>query len=94
VPNLTSPAGRVPRPPLHRLLAFFAVVTLCLAVDVLVVFGLYKAASALLTGLGWQALGQAAFVASVLLYLLYRVHRGVRSRNPVAQDGDQESVSS
>jgi hypothetical protein len=82
----------VSRPPLQRVVVFFVIVTLCLAADVLIVFGLYRAGTALLAGLEWQTLGQAALLSGVLLCLVCRARRTARA--PVEQDDHGESIGS
>ena len=89
MPHLTLPARRAARPPLGRLVAFLAVVTLCLLVDALIVFALYKTGAALLAGLEWQTLVQAALGSSVLLYLLYRSRRGSRHARAGRESGGE-----
>ena len=98
VPHLTLPVRRGPPPPLGRLLAFVAIITLCLTVDVLIVFALYKAGAALLAELNLQKLGWIALASTLLLYLIYRLSRPLRRRTPVEGgaegEADSESVGS
>jgi hypothetical protein len=93
MPYVTLPFRRVSRPPLRRLLAFGAIVTLCLAVDVLVVLALYKAGAALLAELDPWTLAQIALMSTVLLYLIYRLRGVTRTRATIeVEDKDDKSV--
>jgi hypothetical protein len=100
VPDLTLPVRRAARPPMRRLAAFVAIVSLCLAVDALIVFALYKAGTALFTQIDLGTLApwgvaQIALASAVALYVVYRLLRAlVRNRTPVESDADRESVGS
>lgn len=80
VPHVSLPVRRVSRPPLRRMLAFIAIVFLCLAVDVLILFALYRAGSALLAEFKPWTLAQIVLASTVLLYVAYRLFRTTRSR--------------
>jgi len=100
VPHLTLPVRRASRPPVWRLAAFVAIVSMCLAVDALIVFALYTAGAALFAQIDlgtlapWSA-AQITLASAVALYVVYRLLRAlVRNRTPVESHVDRESVGS
>src|SRR5690349_11886701 len=98
VPHLTLPVRRAPRPPVWRVVAFVAIVSLCLAVDALILFALYKAATGLFARIDLGTLApwsvvQITLASAVCFYVVYRLLRVLmRSRTPGASDADRESV--